>query len=378
MGNFRLSCLAAVSVLVLSAGCSVSDGAMGPAGPTGPMGATGPRGVTGPMGAMGSTGVSGETGPTGSTGATGPMGPSGATGPVGATGPTGAVGPTGSTGPAGAVGPTGSAGATGPSGARGIPGVTGPTGDTGPTGPSQGPKGDTGPIGPTGPSQGPTGERGPSGATWLTGDGIPTAASGNIGDLYLDTAAGWVYLKTGATIWTYQMSLTSTVPLPPFGGWNWVTDKGSDDVTTAQWESTLNTLSITATPTATDNWAGTYHPFAPVISSRVYVRLRATTTAPAGATYFYRLQDNDGQVGCMFGLVGTGGPQTVNIQLGQPLATTAPEVDYSVCYTYGGAFTPNDFGFTQITSAHVAVAWKAGAEITPTTIGVSEFSLLRQ
>lgn len=70
---------------------------------------------------------------------------------------------------------------------RGPTGATGAQGDTGPTG-SQGIQGDTG-------ATGSTGATGPRGATWFTGSGAPSSVPGSaIGDLYLDTDDGAVYL----------------------------------------------------------------------------------------------------------------------------------------------------------------------------------------
>lgn len=55
----------------------------------------------------------------------------------------------------------------------------------------------TGPTGPTGPSgsAGVDGTNGKDGTTWLTGEGVPSADLGNVGDLYLDTATYDIYRK---------------------------------------------------------------------------------------------------------------------------------------------------------------------------------------
>jgi hypothetical protein len=88
----------------------------------------------------------------------------------------------------GEVGPPGPAG---PQGIKGDPGATGP----------QGPKGDTGASGPQGP-QGLQGPAGPSGAsTFVAGSGVPTAAVGVDGAVYLDVANGRMYGPKAAGAW---------------------------------------------------------------------------------------------------------------------------------------------------------------------------------
>lgn len=141
-------------------------------GPTGPQGVQGIQGVTGPIGW---TGPQGEIGPTGPTG---PTGPQGETGPVGKfvasdTAPASpAIGDgwyKSSTGQlfvyydnywvetgTGAIGPTG------PTGAAGVAGVVGPTGPTGPQN---------------------------AVATSATAPG-----SASVGDLWLDTDDGSLYI----------------------------------------------------------------------------------------------------------------------------------------------------------------------------------------
>jgi len=65
--------------------------------------------------------------------------------------------------------------------------IKGPKGDTG----DQGPKGDKGDTGDTGA----TGATGPRGNTWFSGAGAPGTIPGSIvGDFYLDTDTGDVYL----------------------------------------------------------------------------------------------------------------------------------------------------------------------------------------
>lgn len=78
-------------------------------------------------------------------------------------------------------------GPPGPQGEQGLQGIQGP----------QGPKGDTGNTGADGPP-GPQGVQGPAGTNgtrWFTGSGAPGVVSGAVvGDLYLDTVDGTVYV----------------------------------------------------------------------------------------------------------------------------------------------------------------------------------------
>jgi hypothetical protein len=54
---------------------------------------------------------------------------------------------------------------------------------------------------------GPQGEPGPPGEMWFTGAGAPAAATGVIGDWYLDSASGDYYEKTAAIAWTLRGNL---------------------------------------------------------------------------------------------------------------------------------------------------------------------------
>ena len=106
----RSSTIAALALLLATAGCSASAGDPGPQGPTGPQGPAGPQGpqgVAGPQGLDGAQGLPGDTGPQGLQGIPGPQGP---TGPAGIQGLQGIQGPQGIAGP---VGPTGPQGADG-------------------------------------------------------------------------------------------------------------------------------------------------------------------------------------------------------------------------------------------------------------------------
>ena len=228
-------------------------------GPQGVQGVTGATGVQGPIGATGSSGPAGSTGPSGSNGAswlTGAGIPSNATGSIndlylntsngdyynktgvstwtfqgnltGATGATGIAGINGATWYTGSGIPGGATGIVndlylntangdcykktgltawtlqsnlkGPQGIQGATGATGSTGASGATGP-------TGAQGPTG-STGSTGPTGVNGATWYTGSGIPSNATGIVNDLYLNTANGDYYVKTGVSNWTLLGNLT--------------------------------------------------------------------------------------------------------------------------------------------------------------------------
>ena len=193
-------------------------------------GAQGPQGIQGTTGATGSQGPQGVKGDVGATGSTGPQGPTGATGSQGPTGATGAAGTPGEKWFSGTTNP-GSVGQifwdwylrtdTGdiyeyvnPTGWAARGNLKGPTGATGATG-SQGPQGNTGPTGATG-SQGPQGATGATGSTgaagapgskWYSGTGVPSNATGIVGDYYLDLATGSVHEKTGASTWTQRNSI---------------------------------------------------------------------------------------------------------------------------------------------------------------------------
>jgi hypothetical protein len=72
----------------------------------------------------------------------------------------------------------------------------------------QGPPGPAGPQGATGP-QGPQGVQGPAGTTgqaeaWWSGTAAPPAATGVVGDWYLNTTTGDVHEKTAASTWTLR------------------------------------------------------------------------------------------------------------------------------------------------------------------------------
>jgi collagen type I alpha len=79
---------------------------------------------------------------------------------------------------------------------RGPQGVQGPQGSTGATG-AQGATGATG----------AQGAAGTPGEVWFTGSGAPAAATGIVGDWYLDSANGDYYEKTGASSWTQRGNL---------------------------------------------------------------------------------------------------------------------------------------------------------------------------
>jgi hypothetical protein len=88
----------------------------------------------------------------------------------------------GTAGPPGPAGPAGPAGPTGPQGATGIQGPPGPTGATGPAGP-------TGPQGVSGTS------------SFMSGTGVPTAATGVDGSVYLDLATTQFWGPKTAGAW---------------------------------------------------------------------------------------------------------------------------------------------------------------------------------
>jgi len=118
--------------------------------------------VRGPAGDRGPPGPQGDIGPQGDLG---PQGPQGIPGPQGDLGPQGYMGPQGPVGPQGLMGPQGITGAQGPEGPQG-PFVAGP--------------------------QGPQGADG-GGSTIITGNGVPTSATGNVGDYYIDADSNIMY-----------------------------------------------------------------------------------------------------------------------------------------------------------------------------------------
>ncbi len=170
------------------AGSTNTPGPAGPQGPQGPTGATGPQGPAGPQGIAGSNGntiLSGTTAPTSAQGNNGDYylntttnilyGPKTTSGWGSGTVLTG-QGPQGPQGPAGPTGPQGPAGPIGATGPQGIAGATGP----------QGPQGIAGAAGPQGPS-------GTNGNTILNGTTVPTSATGNNGDFYINTTTNIIY-----------------------------------------------------------------------------------------------------------------------------------------------------------------------------------------
>lgn len=110
-------------------------------------------------------------------------------GPQGDRGPTGETGARGATGPAGADG----TGLKGDQGDQGLQGIQGARGDTG----TQGPRGDTG----------ATGSAGADGTAVLHGTTAPGAASGNIGDFYIDTTSHLLYGPKTSGGWGAGVSL---------------------------------------------------------------------------------------------------------------------------------------------------------------------------
>jgi hypothetical protein len=129
----------------------------------------------------------------------------------GPTGATGATGSTGSQGPAGTAGSKWYSGGGAPSAATGIVGdwyLNDANGDVyEKTGSSTWTLRDN----LTGPT-GATGSQGPQGATgqaeaWWSGAGAPASGTGAVGDWYLDTTTGDVHEKTGASTWTLRANI---------------------------------------------------------------------------------------------------------------------------------------------------------------------------
>lgn len=200
-------------------GITGAQGTTGQQGVTGAQGAEGLQGVTGLQGIQGIQGVQGvqgRQGTTGSQGIQGRQGTTGLTGSQGTIGSTGAQGAVGAQGTAGLNGSQGTQGITGDTGAQGIQGITGLQGTQG----TQGTQGITGSQGQTGLQglqglqgiqgiqgvQGQTGSQGTSGnSVTLIGSvttstnlpGYPNSYSGNIGDGYITTDTGHLWVWDG-------------------------------------------------------------------------------------------------------------------------------------------------------------------------------------
>jgi len=133
-------------------------------------------------------------------------------------------------------------GVQGPPGGQGPPGATGPVGPTG----VQGPAGATGPQGVAGPAGAP-GPQGPPGVDvgphTHAGAGDPTAATGVVGDMYVDVVTGHMFgpKKTTGVPWP-------AIPRPPL-----YPDLVISDGAVAYWR-----LNESAGTTAADS-AGTRH-----------------------------------------------------------------------------------------------------------------------
>ncbi len=84
--TFLLVVAAVLTVAMLLAACSGTEGPAGSKGPAGPTGPAGPQGAVGPAGADGAAGAAGPAGAAGADGADGAAGPAGAAGAAGAAG----------------------------------------------------------------------------------------------------------------------------------------------------------------------------------------------------------------------------------------------------------------------------------------------------
>lgn len=62
-----------------------------------------------------------------------------------------------------------------------------------------------------------SGANGSNGSTWYSGTGAPATSSGVVNDFYLRNDTGGIYKKTGAAVWTLQMTITVTG-----GGTTWL------------------------------------------------------------------------------------------------------------------------------------------------------------
>jgi hypothetical protein len=149
----------------------------------------------------------------------------------GATGPQGPIGPTGATGVAGTTGPTGPAGANGSviySGNTTPPAATGAVGDFYldlATGILYGPKTASG-WGSGFSLKGQTGAAGAAGNTIISGTGAPSATTGNTGDYYLDDSSYLLYGPKTASGWGTATSLQGPAGTAnvQYSGWNFATN----------------------------------------------------------------------------------------------------------------------------------------------------------
>jgi hypothetical protein len=149
----------------------------------------------------------------------------------GATGPQGPAGTTGAAGAAGATGPTGPAGANGSviySGNTTPPTATGAVGDFYldlATGVLYGPK-TAGGWGSGFSLKGPAGAAGAAGNTIISGNGIPSAATGKTGDYYLDDSSYLLYGPKTAGGWGTATSLQGPAGTAnvQYSGWNYATN----------------------------------------------------------------------------------------------------------------------------------------------------------
>jgi hypothetical protein len=150
----------------------------------------------------------------------------------GATGPQGPAGATGASGAAGATGPTGPAGTNGSviySGNTTPSAATGAVGDfyldLG-TGVLYGPK-TAGGWGSGFSLKGPAGAAGAAGNTIISGTGIPSAATGKTGDYYLDDSSYMLYGPKTAGGWGTATSLQGPAGTAnvQYSGWNYATNQ---------------------------------------------------------------------------------------------------------------------------------------------------------
>jgi hypothetical protein len=127
-----------------------------------------------------------------------------------------------------------------------------------------GPKGDTGDTGAQGP-------QGLPGATWISGTGAPTAATGADGDLYLDTAASEYYGPKTAGSWGTPTSLVG--PQGPAGtgsvAASTIYTAGSGPI--PQWSGSTSLVTVTATCDTGVMRGGGYRPSGPENGTNVTV-----------------------------------------------------------------------------------------------------------
>lgn len=117
------------------------------------------------------------------------------------------------------------------------------------------------------------GEDGTDGANILYGSGAPASGTGAVGDTYINTANGFMYKKTGATTWTYQLTIQGAAGVSPV---SMIHNDITDSTTTTNALETLKTFTMDAGQLADDGDL-----------IRIRARFRATKDSVAKNCYIY-------------------------------------------------------------------------------------------